>query len=97
MSTEHTPTPWFVIQGSIYATPNSESTRLAKMDRTDPGTCPVERDANAHFIVQAVNSHDELVHAASMALKDQYGESIPDGWDVAEGLRAALAKAEGAA
>ena len=35
---------------------------------------------------------EKLAEACEMALHDQYGELVPDGWDVAEGLRAALAE-----
>lgn len=70
MKTEHTPTPWTCHSGSIWLDrptvyPKGEDTGIpiAKMDR-EPGngTLPVERDANATFIVEAVNAHDKLVH-----------------------------------
>ena len=53
-STRPTPTPWKVITGSIYA---ADGTRIAMMDRETTSTSPTERDANAHFIVEAVNAY----------------------------------------
>jgi len=54
--------------------------------------------ALANRVVDALNGPDykalaeRLAGACEMALHDQYGELVPDGWDVAEGLRAALAE-----
>ena len=65
---EHTPTPWIYSSGQIWKETGGDadqaSVRLAMMDREEPDTAPVERDANAAFIVRACNAHDELVRAA---------------------------------
>lgn len=49
MST-HTPGPWTVSHGSVYA---SNDVRVALMDRDEPCTLPTERDANARLIAAA--------------------------------------------
>ncbi len=81
-TTQHTPTPWSCHSGMIwqdgpdvYPTGNKDGTPITHMDR-EPGngTLPVERDANADFIVQACNSHDALLEAALKAIK--YDEVI---------------------
>lgn len=82
MNTKHTPLPWVFAYGAIYRDlPNLQAEnsgiRIAQMDRNEPHTTPVERDANAAYIVKAVNAHDELVGAlehfeeyASQVLRD---------------------------
>ena len=75
----HTPTPWKVDHGSVYTIDGKPVT----------GSFATERDANAHFIVQACNSHDALVDA----LRDLVA-LYPDLHFIAKG-QAALAKARG--
>ena len=64
----HTPTPWLYHSGAIWKEIKvagvSSAYQLALMDRDEPETTPVERDANAKFMVHACNAHDELVRAA---------------------------------
>lgn len=52
-----------------------------------------ERDANAAFIVRAVNSYDDLLAVAEMALR-VFERDFPNGQGVID-IRAAIAKAEG--
>ncbi len=73
MNTKHTPLPWVFAYGAIYRDlPNLQAEnsgiRIAQMDRNEPHTMPVERDANAAYIVKAVNAHDELVGALENAI-----------------------------
>jgi hypothetical protein len=69
MGAKHTPTPWLIEGGCVYA-PNLEGTnrfslivhggwQTAGVYRTDAD----ELQANAAFIVRACNSHDALVEA----------------------------------
>ncbi len=72
MNTKHTPLPWVFAYGSIYTgdfTPEKGATRIAGMDRDEPRTTPTERDANAQFIVKAVNCHEDLLMACHEALE----------------------------
>lgn len=46
--------PWRVNSGMIET---SGGVPIAHMDRDTPNTSPTERDANAHFIVEAVNAY----------------------------------------
>lgn len=47
---------WFVAYGSIYSQLGDGSiVRVALMDREEPGTTPVERDLNCHYIVRLQN------------------------------------------
>ena len=69
--TKHTAIPWQVAYGSIYTDDPryllENQIRIANMDRDEPDTAPTERDANAHFIVRAVNSHEDLLAACEAA------------------------------
>lgn len=74
---KHTPTPWFVENGSVYAhytqlgrwwSAWEHRIPIAHMDREPRnGTRPTERDANAEHIVRCVNAHDQLVEACLSA------------------------------
>ena len=53
--TKHTPTPWTVESGAIFA---NGAIPIAHMDREiGNGTVPVERDENAKFIARACNNY----------------------------------------
>jgi hypothetical protein len=62
----HTPTPWTTHSGSIYQDGpdiwpkgDNDGIPIASMDRDTDSTLPTERDANARFIVTAVNTYDD--------------------------------------
>lgn len=58
---KHTPGPYKVISGEIYASPDLiKEVRIAFMDRTTPDTRPTERDANAHLLAAAPEMLDLL-------------------------------------
>jgi hypothetical protein len=66
---EHTPTPWELIdERQIYA---GEKLLAEVTDTAEglEGSC-AEADANAAFIVRAVNCHAELLSACAAALQD---------------------------
>lgn len=65
MTQKHTPTPWGV-QGDTYVTINSLIIAHCKQDGH---TTLEEAQANAAFIVRAVNSHDALVRAVEIGLR----------------------------
>ena len=69
---KHTATPWVYHSGMVWKPDKTgtDDTPIAKMDRDTPRTAPTERDANAEFIVQAVNSHDSLVAILEQIIKD---------------------------
>ena len=104
-TSRHTATPWSVITGSIYGgSPDLDevadgyATRIAFMDRDEPDTCPVERDANAHYIVRAVNAHADLLAAAEAAVSFLMSKARRDPYeiDVVRDLADAAKKARGA-
>ncbi|HXP63987.1 MAG TPA: hypothetical protein VN815_00815 [Steroidobacteraceae bacterium] len=59
---EHTPTPWFVMGNSIQTKGGNYIADLSSPRGSQ------ERDANAAFIVKAVNNHDALVEALTECL-----------------------------
>ena len=79
MATSHTPGPWRLNLCDLWIIEDAKGRRVAEM-RNDCGpTAPTrkandERDsicrANAAFIVEACNSHDELLRACKLALRD---------------------------
>lgn len=84
----HTPTPWKNCENAIYGadrTPICDTMRVLNVDNNDS---PYE--ANAEFIVRAVNSHEELVEALKIVLANA---SMPT--DIRENTKQVLAKAEG--
>ena len=95
---KYAPTPWIVTDGFIIK--DADSLGVAAID----GDCATKQDlANAAFIVQAVNSHDELV----AALKEMVNHSscrcggwdghgiVPQPCDICEIAATALKKATG--
>ncbi len=95
--TKHTPGPWRVQNGSVYAlAPDGSfgSLPVAHMDR-DPGngTRPVERDANARLIAAA----PEMVEALRGALEvlDGRANDFSSKSEACKACRAAIRKAEG--
>lgn len=85
MKTNHTPTPW--VQNKIFGKPafNIQSGQISiAMVYENIGSNVLndrdgEGEANAQFIVKAVNHHDELVTALSL-LRDA-AQRVADGHD----------------
>jgi hypothetical protein len=96
--TEHTPTPWHrnIPPASKYNTIFSgRNTHVLHLSSS--GLDNKEIEANADFIVRAVNAHDDLV-AALEAVIDYEDVMLPAGSygeEVHNKARAALAKAKG--
>lgn len=97
MSTKHTPTPWVSPSRcvGIYA-PDRNGEMIASTGNSDLKRYPPfpqdECEANAAFIVHAVNNHAALVEALRdelSALKHWLGASDPD---IAEGVRISITK-----
>ena len=87
MTTQHTPTPWAASGVTVYGSDGGARNTVA--DTTCCGSMTREADeANAAFIVRAVNSHDALVAAVTMVL-DADGDLNAIDFDQ---LRAALAR-----
>jgi len=109
----HTPTPWFVgcqndalfiVSGRPPALNNDhpwhEAPRVAVARVYGPaeGDClPVNADANAAFIVRAVNSHEALVEALSnlVGVIDECQDIDPINSDYYAAARAAISLAKG--
>ena len=80
--TEHTKTPWF-LDGymNVWANcidPFEGGTSICKINRDEDRTSPTERDANAEFIVRAVNAHDDLLGIVKDILPE-YHDDYADG------------------
>ena len=90
MNTEHTPIPWAIGEdGDVF---NAEqSACIAKVCGAADGIA--EAEANAALIVQAVNSHNELVAALETAVNIAPNDMLATVWG--NEARAALAKAKG--
>lgn len=86
----HTPTPWHVNYHEIVA---ANHTRPCHMSTSLNMFAPGESEANAAFIVRAVNCHQELIDT----LKDlaHYCHDQIDETGLQERVRQAIAKAEG--
>jgi hypothetical protein len=113
---KHTQTPWRVEEGTVLIwgayDPNDSSTFGMGYPVTECRTqlghgSPLARsfkeeeaEANAAFIVRAVNSHEQMLAAANDALsgwryiREQHGDLYGVGWDrVEQALVAAIAAA----
>lgn len=101
---EATPRPWRR-SGRTIRGPKRAASRKVRRDGViakvgSPGTWVDEADANAEFIVKAVNAHDELVAACKTALyrllqldaEDNIAEVGP--CPACEAIRKAIALAE---
>lgn len=71
--TNHTPTPWSYQSDDSQLIRNSKGDVICEVElpmNRERGydTCNAEQEANAEFIVKAVNCHDELVEALKMLL-----------------------------
>lgn len=105
---EHAPTPWTIDEvrtdsGRAFRIGSGEMLKVGKgcciIYDDYPGAPDNERKANAAFIIQACNAHDDLVGALRFILAFyEPGQRTLDteAWKRAEAAgRAALAKAEG--
>jgi len=91
---QHTPTPWTVAK----AEPNPRCWHLHGENWRGPYLASVAREANAAFIVRAVNAHEALVQAIEYTLTsgaDLLDRELMKYHDVTSVLRAALALAKG--
>lgn len=88
-SAKHTPTPWEV-KGNLNKIENAKGLTVC-----DLRSNTVDADADAEFIVRAVNSHEELLAVVRNLVTCMDAE--PDGFHVAFIAQAkkAIAKAEG--
>ncbi len=82
---KHTPTPWRQTKGEF------EIVAEIKGEKKLIAVC--SEKANAAFIVRACNAHDELVHAAQLALDHYNGKHM--GANTVTLLKKAIAKAKG--
>ena len=73
MTTNHTPGPWINSWGHIRAViPRQGLTPQEPLVATACHSSGLDADANAAFIVRAVNAHDELVAALSEGCGPDY-------------------------
>ena len=101
----HTPLPWFAFEGECTGDPciGCETGTIAVCEGNEG-----EAEANAEFIVQAANSHDDLLEACKLLRmwlrKIELADVFPDKMGGTEfslmqeclrGADAAIAKAEG--
>jgi len=93
MKHSHTATPWVYPTGSVTVRTKVGSIHLCNMSN---GVPLKEQEANAEFIVRAVNAHDELVKAIKDLLYLFDIGNMEDEPDEPEQVRAkkVLAKAE---
>jgi hypothetical protein len=101
----HTPTPWTAKGYDVRAGQAGRMIAYTGPHHTPddqyPKGCKLEDEANAAFIVKAVNCHDELVEALEnclSAFETHYvaGEKLSDIYSARiERARAAIAKAKG--
>lgn len=105
MTTQHTPTPWHRNIPPIKKYPTIFSGRNAHVFGFIPsrGMSAEQAEADADFMLRAVNAHDDLVAALasmislvhSMLPKHQQSDSSLDNIPQVIAARAALAKARG--
>lgn len=88
--TKHTPTPWVNNGEGIIVCNDGDVFTMSTTLLDDK-----EREANAAFIVKAVNCHDELVEALEIAYKNLSG--YEKGSITGIKISAALTKAKGEA
>ena len=71
MTTKHTPEPWSIMrdpEDGVWITTEHHGDICYMNEYMDKGR-PEEGKANVEFIVQACNSHDELLEACKLAQK----------------------------
>ena len=90
--TAHSPTPWHVDADTPSRIYGSDGYVVARTHFG--GACPALNAANAAFIVQAVNAHDDLLAACEAACADLPTATEADDRErILTTLRAAIAKA----
>lgn len=113
MKTQHTPTPWamhpiytkgILTHWGINGVTNTEtmftSGRIVDVPRNAPNHDGPTQEANAEFIIRAVNAHNELLQACKFALGQLEGCKPLSGVHAGslkadiEIIKAAIAKAE---
>ena len=105
MTEQHTPTPWTVYDAADAYYPGIDAARrtVVVFGSADEecgvrGDTPEEAEANARFIVRAVNSHDEMLEALTLArtfMVDFEGLPETDAHNPLRIVDAAIAKARG--
>jgi dimeric dUTPase (all-alpha-NTP-PPase superfamily) len=99
----HTPGPWMVAYGSVY-TANTKEVRIANMDRSEPSTSPVERDANAQLIaaapimLEALEETEATMSNWYVVIAERFGilsKEVDEFYAMKDKIRAAIAKARG--
>jgi hypothetical protein len=100
---KHTPTPWECGKATnyhgFYIAPKGTLPTLAAVERVEHNiqittfNFPGETEANAEFIVRAVNSHEALLEACRFAHVRALQNNDPDA-DLIAKLFAAIQKAE---
>jgi len=101
MNNKHTPTPWVYMSTKGIYLGCDENQKMAYAIESPSGNSWVlqlDREANAEFIVRAVNAHDELLRACN-ALVECQGEKAPTAFNMkfdsaVQKARDAIAKAE---
>lgn len=85
--TKHTPTPWKAIKNSCFweIQPENRSDSDPYQIGDVCASCPENdvhglQQANAEFIVRAVNSHDALVAALEKAKLEMDGDYVDEVW-----------------
>ena len=93
MSGKHTPVPWFVGEGNFIE--DEQGNTIADPRCMNPTEDHEEMEANAEFIVRAVNCHDELVaQLERMCTYYEPGETRPEAVGKIKAARAILAKSK---
>lgn len=94
MNPKHTTTPWQIVAGMPGSTEiRSERNCLVAAVYSDSGD-QSEEDANAAFIVRAVNSHDKLRNALRLCVSRLEEYQDAEGGTALELARAALKESE---
>jgi len=92
--TQHTPGPWTAKIDRAWNSVIGPDKRVVATLLVQSIRPSEERRANAHFIVQAANCHDELVAALKDIIEECLNPKLPYGIRIVEIARAAIAKAE---
>ena len=89
----HTPTPWKTMPLNPFIFSGDEPEELA-VCRTDIKLPPERNDANAAYIVRAVNAHEELIATLKEVSKHATDLNKNDPW-IMERIYKAISRAEG--
>ena len=99
METKHTPGPWFLDNaegGDWFRYVMAEDSQIGRVDLGNRGFISQHGEANARLIAAAPEMY-EAIAAIATAMNLGYipNEILSEGSPILEGLRAAIAKAEG--